>query len=136
MLLAIVFVMALTADTRIALAAPGGAEQVAAPPVAGETPFDRQGTWIEQSAQLTLKRKRTRTAVRAFQASAGLRVDGMIGTTTWGSLLNFDPVRPRWAGRRAKRAGGATASRAFPPRRPLSASLPAKAYEIDPGPAP
>ena len=50
--------------------------------------------------------------------------------------LNFDPVRPRWAGRRAKREGGATASRAFPPRRPLSASLPARAYEIDPGPAP
>ena len=80
--------------------------------------------------------KRTRAAVRGFQASEGLPVDGAIGTTTWRSLLNFDPVRPRWAGRRAKREGGATASRAFPPRRPLSASLPAKAYEIDPGPAP
>ena len=80
--------------------------------------------------------KQTRAAVRTFQASEGLTVDGAIGTNTWGSLLNFDPVRPRWAGRRAKRGGGATASRAFPPRRPLSASLPAKAYEIDPGPAP
>lgn len=83
--------------------------------------------------------RQTRAAVRAFQASKGLPVDGVLGTTTWSSLLDFDPVRPRWAGRRAKRGGGATASRrpgAFPPRRPLSASLPAKAYEIDPGPAP
>jgi hypothetical protein len=59
-----------------------------------------------------------------------------IGTTTLSSLLDFDPVRPRWAGRRAKRGGGAAASRAFPPRRPLSAAPPAKAHEIDPGPAP
>lgn len=80
--------------------------------------------------------KQTRAAVRSFQASAGLTVDGAIGTMTWRSLLNFDPVRPRWAGRRAKRGDGATASRALPPRRPLSASLPAKAYEIPPGPAP
>jgi Putative peptidoglycan binding domain len=78
----------------------------------------------------------TRAAVRAFQASEGLPVDGVIGTTTWGSLLGFDPARPRWAGRRAKWAGGALASRALPPRRPLSASLPAQADEIDPGPAP
>jgi hypothetical protein len=80
--------------------------------------------------------KQTRAAVREFQASQGLSVDGAIGTDTWNSLLHFDPVRPRWAGRRAKRAGGATASRAFPPRRPPSAALPAKANEIDPGPAP
>jgi hypothetical protein len=80
--------------------------------------------------------RQTRAAVRAFQASAGLSVDGTIGTDTWRSLLDFDPVRPRWAGRRAMQAGGALASRALPPRRPLSASLPAKAYEIDPGPAP
>lgn len=75
-------------------------------------------------------------AVRSFQASVGLIVDGAIGTMIWRSLLNFDPVRPPWAGRRAKRGDGATANRALPPRRPLSASLPAKANEIDPGPAP
>jgi Putative peptidoglycan binding domain len=81
--------------------------------------------------------RRTRAAVRAFQTSQGLPVNGAIATTTWNSLLDFDPVRPRWAGRRSKRGrGGATASRALPPRRPFSASLPAKAYEIDPGPAP
>jgi len=80
--------------------------------------------------------KRTRAAVRDFQASQDLPVDGTIDTETWESLLDFAPVRPRWAGRGAKRADGAAASRAIPPRRPLSASLPAKAYEIDPGPAP
>ena len=80
--------------------------------------------------------RRTRAAVRDFQTSQGMPATGAIGTTTWRSLLDFDPVRPRWAGRRAKRGGGATASRALPPRRPLSASLPARAYEIDPGPAP
>lgn len=80
--------------------------------------------------------RQTRAAVRAFQASAGLPIDGAIGTDTWRSLLDFDPVRPRWAGRRAMQGGGALASRALLPRRPHSASLPAKAYEIDPGPAP
>jgi len=81
--------------------------------------------------------KLTRAAVRAFQADQGLPVDGTIGTDTWQALLDFEPVRPRWSGRVAKRArGGARASRVVPPRRPLSASLPARAYEIDPGPAP
>jgi hypothetical protein len=80
--------------------------------------------------------RRTRAAVRSFQASEGLPADGRLGTRTWRSLLHFDPVRPRWSGRRAKRGGGATASRALPPRRPRSASLPATADEIDPGPAP
>jgi hypothetical protein len=81
--------------------------------------------------------KLTSAAVRAFQADQGLSVDGAIGTTTWRALLAFDPVRPRWAGRRAKRRRqGAKMSGAVLPRRPLSASLPAKAYEIDRGPAP
>ncbi len=248
LLLMIFFLMALTADTRIASAAPGGAGlDVAPPPGAGGRPFDHQGMWIwyvdrsnggsvpsilaQAKAAGTvypigqtyggasrtdilrfrrfaasygglapswwdwqetspgswsalgatipgpvagyspldshplLKRgsrgdlvvwaqehlqaagqsqlpvtgifgRQTRAAVRAFQAGKGLRVDGAIGTDTWGSLLDFDPVRPRWAGRRAKRGAGAMASRALPSRRPLSASLPAKADEIDPGPAP
>jgi len=80
--------------------------------------------------------RRTRAAVRELQASEGLPVDGAIGTRTWRSLLDFDPVRPLWAGRRAKRGDGAAASRALPPRRPRSAALPALAYEIEPGPAP
>jgi hypothetical protein len=51
-------------------------------------------------------------------------------------LLDFDPVRPLWAGRRAKRGDGAAASRALPPHRSRSAALPALAYEPAPGPAP
>jgi hypothetical protein len=79
----------------------------------------------------------TNAAVRAFQADHRLPVDGAIGTTTWQALLAFEPVRPRWAGHRAMlRRQTADVSRAIAPRRPLSASLPAKAYEIDRGPAP
>ncbi|HMJ72820.1 MAG TPA: peptidoglycan-binding domain-containing protein [Solirubrobacterales bacterium] len=125
-------------------------------PVAGYRPVDsqpllRRGSrgdlvvWPQEHLQAAVQPqlpvtgifgKQTRAAVRSFQASEGLPVDGALGTDTWSSLLTFDPVRPRWAGRRAKRGGGAMASRALPPRRPLSVSLPAKAYEIDPGPAP
>lgn len=232
MLLAILFVMALTADTRIASAATGGAGQGVP---AGGLPFDRHGMWIwyvDRSEGGSIGRILARvkaagigtlyiragdaddispsqfnkTLVGALRRGAdclvidaegqhegryaaadrciralrsrigegaiakivrfrrfaesygglapswwdwqetsssgwdalgqGLPVDGAIGTDTWRSLLNFDPVRPRWAGRRAKRGGAVAASRALPPRRPLSASLPAKAYEIEPGPAP
>ena len=81
--------------------------------------------------------KITRAAVRGFQEQAGLKADGAIGTATWEALIRYDPVRWRWAARRPQRnRAGATVSRALPPRRPLSASLPAKGYEIDPGPNP
>ena len=81
--------------------------------------------------------KLTRAAVRRFQTSKGLFANGAIGTETWEALLSVDPVRPGWAGRPALRRGGARiSSAAISPRRPLSASLPAKGYEIDPGPAP
>jgi peptidoglycan hydrolase-like protein with peptidoglycan-binding domain len=74
--------------------------------------------------------KQTRAAVRAFQEGHGLTVDGAIGTTTWQALMTFTPYRMRWAARRAR--PGATSSRVAPARRPLSASLPAKGYEIPP----
>ncbi len=82
----------------------------------------------------------TRAAVRDFQTKAGLPVDGAVGTRTWRALLRYEPVRWRWAGRRADKhqgggRGGASA-RAIPPSRPPSASLPARAYEIPPGPRP
>jgi hypothetical protein len=81
--------------------------------------------------------KLTTAAVRAFQAEQALPADGVIGQTTWRELLTFEPVSPLWAGRRAKRGRGAAASRAqLAPHRPLSASLPARGYEIDPGSAP
>ena len=77
--------------------------------------------------------KLTAAAVRDFQAAKGLPVDGQIGTGTWESLLNFTPYRMRWSG--SPRAG-TSSSRMRPASRPLSASLPAHAYEIPPGPAP
>jgi hypothetical protein len=81
--------------------------------------------------------KITRAAVRDFQTKNGLNVDGAIGTATWQSLLRFEPTRYLWAGRPVQRdRAGATVSRAIAPSRPLSASLPAKGYEIDPGPNP
>lgn len=82
--------------------------------------------------------KQTAAAVRSFQLSRGLAVDGAIGTATWNALLRVQPTRPRWAAQRAKARGRAAmvSSVATPARRPASASLPAKAYETDPGPAP
>jgi Putative peptidoglycan binding domain len=80
--------------------------------------------------------RQTTSAVRAFQFSRELPVDGAIGTTTWNALLSVEPVRGRWAARRARAARDARVSRVAPPSRPLSASLPPKSYEIDPGPAP
>jgi hypothetical protein len=80
--------------------------------------------------------KQTTAAVRAFQLSRGLVVDGAIGMTTWSALLGVEPVRPHWAARRARAGSSAAASRVASATRPASASLPAKAYEIDPGPAP
>jgi putative peptidoglycan binding protein len=79
--------------------------------------------------------KKTAAAVRSFQTSRGIAADGAIGTATWNALLAVEPARQRWAARRAG-TSGASASRTAPARRPASASLPAKAYEIDPGPAP
>jgi putative peptidoglycan binding protein len=76
--------------------------------------------------------RQTARAVRLFKEERGLPANGVIDTETWEALLAFTPERVRWAGVRAR--PGASASRALPPRRPLSASLPAKAYEIPPGP--
>jgi hypothetical protein len=80
--------------------------------------------------------KLTASAVRAFQGAKGLPADGQIGTTTWQSLLNFTPYRVRWSAGRVRARTGASNSRVQPPSRPLSASLAAKTYEINPGPAP
>jgi hypothetical protein len=95
----------------------------------------------------------TYAAVRSFQAAQGLPADGAIGTDTWSALVNFTPYRMRWAGETSSAsAGGASTlttgqggaattgeeearagARARGPRRPISASLPAKAYEIGSG---
>ena len=75
---------------------------------------------------------KTARAVREFKESKGLPANGVINTDTWNALLELTPYRPRWAAARGR--AGASASRVRPATRPLSASLPAKAYEIPPGP--
>jgi hypothetical protein len=80
--------------------------------------------------------KLTRAAVLSFQSARGLTADGAIGATTWQALLDFTPYRMPWSASRVRTRAGATSGRLRPPSRPLSASLPARAYEIDPGPAP
>jgi hypothetical protein len=76
--------------------------------------------------------KVTIAAVKAFQEGHGLPVDGQIGDATWQALLTFAPYRMRWSA--PATSSSASTSRTAPARRPLSASLPAKAYEIAPRP--
>ncbi len=79
--------------------------------------------------------RQTRAAVRAFQEERGMPVDGQIGTETWEALLPLTPVRVPWAALATRRARASANGRPAPASRPLSAGLPAKAYEIPPGPA-
>lgn len=74
--------------------------------------------------------KLTRAAVREFQEERGLPENGAVDTETWEALMALTPYRMQWAGTKASGAAG----RAVEASRPASASLPAKAYEIDPGP--
>jgi Putative peptidoglycan binding domain len=73
--------------------------------------------------------KQTARAVHTFKSAHGLTANAIVDTDTWNALLAFTPVRADWAGRRAR-----PGARPQPPSRPLSASLPAKAYEIPPRP--
>jgi peptidoglycan hydrolase-like protein with peptidoglycan-binding domain len=74
----------------------------------------------------------TRTAVEAFQEAHGLAVSGVIGTETWQALLAYEPEPVEWAA--ASAGTSAATSRATKARKPLSASLPAKADEIPAAP--
>lgn len=80
--------------------------------------------------------RQTVAAVRDFQVTHGLPVDGAVGTATWQALLNVAPSPVRWSGVRASAAASSASSSATaPPHRPLSAPLPARAYEIGRGSA-
>lgn len=73
--------------------------------------------------------RQTARAVRLFKEGRALPADGVIDTETWEALLTLVPYRPRWT------AAGASSSALLRGRRatrPLSARLPAKAYEIPP----
>jgi hypothetical protein len=61
----------------------------------------------------------TQSAVKGFQADAGLPATGTIDTATWQALLKHTPVATKWS------AGGAR-------RAPVTAKLPARRYEIPP----
>lgn len=69
----------------------------------------------------------TRGAVRRFQESRGLTVDGVLGSSTWRRLLRVSPVRVQWSARPSR--AGASRAAGFG-RAPLSASLPARANEV------
>lgn len=73
--------------------------------------------------------RQTVRAVRLFKEGHGLPANGIVDTETWNALLAYTPVRAQWAARRARPG---TAGRALPASRPLSADLPARAYEIPP----
>jgi hypothetical protein len=82
--------------------------------------------------------RRTAAAVRDFQEAVGLRKTGAIDRRTWNALLGFEPYRPHWSAARERRRGHAasTSAPSITAHKPLSASLPARGYEIDPGPRP
>ena len=73
--------------------------------------------------------RQTARAVRLFKEARGLPGNGIVDTETWNELLKYTPYRMRWAGVPARTSA---AGRARPATRPLSASLPAKAYELPP----
>jgi Putative peptidoglycan binding domain len=70
---------------------------------------------------------KTARAVRLFKEARGMPDNGIVDTDTWEQLLVFTPYRPNWAAARAR-----PGARVRPATKPLSASLPAQAYEIPP----
>lgn len=75
----------------------------------------------------------TYNAVLAFQQQKGLLADGQIGTTTWRKLLEYTPTRIAWGTEPGTARGLSVAARPGGASAPLSASLPARRNEIDPG---
>jgi hypothetical protein len=79
--------------------------------------------------------KKTYAAVRGFQSKRGLGADGVLGSRSWRALLRVAPVRVHWSAKRGRSARLASASDPGASA-PLSASLPPKRNEINPGPRP
>jgi peptidoglycan hydrolase-like protein with peptidoglycan-binding domain len=73
--------------------------------------------------------RQTARAVHLFKEAHGLPANGVVDTDTWNALLAYTPVRPRWT---AAGASITSTGRVQAATRPLSADLPAKAYEIPP----
>jgi Putative peptidoglycan binding domain len=80
-----------------------------------------------------LYRNQTRNAVSSFQLQHGLYPDGVIGTETWRRLLDFAPVRVAWGSKLRKGRSLSLAARPGGADAPLSASLPPRRNEVDPG---
>jgi hypothetical protein len=79
---------------------------------------------------------RTQAAVAAFQQQKGLLADGMIGTDTWRNLLDYTPVTVEWGSAVYNRRSRSITARPGGADAPLSASLPPRRNEIDPGSRP
>jgi hypothetical protein len=78
----------------------------------------------------------TYSAVVNFQYQNGMLADGVLGTETWRKLLTYTPVRVAWGASSSASASRAIRARPAGAGAPLSASLPARRNEIDPGPRP
>lgn len=78
----------------------------------------------------------TATAVRDFQTANGLPVTGQIDDATWPVLLRETPAVVDWVARARGSASGARAAASDDAavNGPSSAGLPAKRYEVPPGP--
>jgi hypothetical protein len=90
----------------------------------------------EQLPVTGLFKAQTRNAVLAFQRQKGLLADGVLGTATWRALLEYTPIRVLWGSQDYNRSARSIAARPGGADAPLSASLPARRYEIGPGPGP
>jgi hypothetical protein len=69
----------------------------------------------------------TRHAVRLFQSTHGLPVDGQLGTATWAQLIDYTPFKVEWD---AGTSGATSLGAQRLPRKPKSATLPPRRNEL------